>query len=429
MNNKEENIDKIIRDKLFDFEEKPSPLFWNKLSRRLNSGYNKSVLLLSIPLIFALLLFLNLNDDVEPDPALNINNSSYHIQQTQKINEFEEDNSNEEMFNHEIQEKEIPVINSELDTYQSESPKHSEITTLDFSQINDNTEIGVKSYKHNISQLTTYGLTSLSNNYSNTNIIHLQKEDVEFINVDSRFSISFEVGVEMPMRKLTSDDNFNDFLQYRNENEKLNPSLSYGLLINYQHNNFTITSGFRINSIIESLSYEWNKMVIDPNGGYYDIDTVSITVYDENNNPEPIILGYNRTWVDEYSEVSYNVNARNEFTYIEIPINMGYSIVCKQFCITPNIGAGFGFLYRASGTIPVPDSTEFINISDNQNYLNKFIPSLSCGVKLQYQLTPKYRFYLEPNYKHSLKSMYSNQYPLKANYSKFGVRFGITVDL
>jgi hypothetical protein len=178
----------------------------------------------------------------------------------------------------------------------------------------------------------------------------------------------------------------------------------------------------------EKLHYQLSETVVDPEGGYFDVDSLWMPNYNAENNYDPILIGYNTTWVDEYKQIFYGVENTNLYHYVEIPVSIGYRFNHNSFSVSPSVGMSLGILYQASGRLLTSNSGAFEDISKNSDYLQSNVNNVSFGLSLEYLVTPNYGLYIKPFYKQGLNSIYKN-YPLSASFRNAGFKIGINIYL
>lgn len=433
-------IDKIIREKLLDYEENTSPHFWARLRGRL---YGRSVfngLFFSIVVLSGMVFWMivpkpNVDEiagenqfhqkEVPETSIVPISNEKGKDKQTIKKSKKTFSNAIQ-MEDNEIEPVQLASKNRHVE---EKSPK-SNIGIPDVQTCVN--EIKRNNYKANhIAPMQTFVLTANETpQLINNNGIGDFKYGILHNSMDSyhRFSVSMEVGYDVSWKQLSSDHQFEDFKDYRAKNEKPVTNLSYGIKFNYQYKNWVVGAGLDYTSVGEEINYDINETIVDPNGGYYDVDTVWAIIYDLDDNLVPMIIGYDRTWVEEYKDINYGVSNTNRYNYIEIPVSVGYRFAMRKFSICPTVGMSFGFLFSASGNLPLYDSTNFGELNEKSGYLEKSIANMSFSLGFEYSITPNYGVYIKPFYKQGLNSIYNN-YPLSGIYRNAGVKFGINIYL
>ena len=435
MKNSINEIDSVFREKLLDYVEDVSPTFWKRLSirlygRKIISGVT-AILILLFGLAFWMTPELNRAAAIEQS---HINNKEL-TPITNQSKTYETD-LNSQIINNtvnasvDINKDENIITNNKPVLAQSLNEELKPTADV----ITNNKEVKesmVPKSNNNISNIMskeTSGINSIQVskksifNKQNSSIISPIMQNNTF----SRFSFSGEVGYDVSWKKLESDNQYNDFKNYRIENEQPNSNLSFGLKFNYQFKNWIISTGLLYTSISEELNYNIKQKIIDPDAGYYNIDTAWVMIYDMDQNLVPMIIGYERTWVDEYKYEVYNVDNSNQYNYLEIPISLGYMFNMKRFSICPTAGMSFGFLYSASGKLLQMDSVAFTALNKDSKYLQQSISNINFALSFEYSITPNYGIYIKPYYKQGLNSIYTN-YPLSAKYRNAGVKFGINI--
>jgi len=435
MKNSINEIDSVFREKLLDYEEDISQGFWKRLRIRLYGrkiiGGATAILILLIGLVFWMTPELNRAAVIEQS---NFNNKEL-ILKTNESKVDEADLNSQVTHNNvntsvDINKDENIITNNKPVLAQSlnEEPEFSVDLISNNEQVKESI---IPKSNNNISNIMSKETSSVYSiqaskksifNEQNSSIISPNKQNNTFI----RYSFSMEVGYDVSWKHLESDNQYNDFKNYRIENEQPNSNLSFGLKFNYQFKNWIISTGLLYTSISEELNYNIKQKIIDPDGGFYNIDTAWAMIYDMDQNLVPMIIGYERTWVDEYKYEVYNVDNSNQYNYLEIPISLGYKFNINKFSICPTAGMSFGFLYSASGNLPQMDSVNFSPLDKNSKYLQQSISNINFSLSFEYSITPNYGVYIKPYYKQGLNSIYTN-YPLSAKYRNAGVKFGINI--
>ncbi len=440
MENSINEIDDIIRGKLINYEEETSSRFWPRLRGRLYKRRMTSIIIVILAILSGLVFWMMMPEKaVEDIVSINqLNNEK--ITETPDMLKIDENEINEQIA---IEDKEINTTDSytnsnEVSKKQVEPSniivdKEPQKKEIEIIEINKNSG-DIKRDYYKLNQIRLLSANLLSPNESKQLISNNDIEDIKYndlqssFNTYNRFSISLEIGYDVSWKDLSADPQFEDFKNYRIENEKPATNLSYGIRFNYQYKNWIISTGIDHTSVSEKLYYNINKTIIDTDGGYYDVDTIWVLLYDPDDNLVPMIIGYDRTWIEEYKDINYSVSSTNKYNYIEIPISVGYRFALGKFSISPSVGASFAFLYSASGKLPMPNSNNFVELDSKSSYLQRSITNISFSLGFEYSITPNYGVYIKPMYKQGLNSIYTN-YPLSGYYRNAGVKFGINIYL
>lgn len=438
MENEFKEIDNIIKDKLLDYQDEVSPMFWNRLYGRLLR--KRSGIILLIVLLIGLILLMVIpwqtvgfaTDNVVSESQFGFSNKA----KTESI-------INDEIIIASDPKLEIPSVI--ISDSHSENINMTNYRKLVSEIIDENLQgevvetnsiesgdVKIRDDYSSVSQITQIR-TSVLSEYENPSFINnnynQQNKGFQFKrNKGGRFSISMEIGYNISWKSLSSDPGFDNYKKYREDNEKPTSNLAYGIRFNYQYKNWILSTGVDYTTIGEELNYNINSTIIDPDAGYYNTDTIWAIMSNDEFILKRIIIGYDRTWVDEYKDVNYMIDDVNRYSYIEIPISVGYKFNIQKFSIIPSSGVSLGFLYDAKGKLPVMNSEGFVEFDKESGYLNHSVTNINFDLQLEYYITPNYGIYIKPYYKQGLKSVYKN-YPLSGKYKSTGVKFGIVVYL
>ncbi len=440
MENSINDIDNIIRDKFVNYEEDVSPKFWGRLNRRLSGNTISTGVIFLIAILTGFVFWMMMPDKVEKVGDTQVNNqieiSDVGTTQKNKTQIVEKQSNaipgEADLVESQNKDKKIKAEPKEVSSILDEEEVNIVSNEIDENVIRDNEEIVLDNFS--INKIKPISLAGQNLNYTNqfSTINREQKTENDYslgdVKTTGRFSMSMEIGYGKPWRTINSEPKYEDFKNYRIENEKLTSNLSYGIKFNYQYKNWVISTGLDYTTIGEELNYNLYETVVDPDGGYYDVDTIWAFFYNQDDNVVPMIIGYDRTWVDEYKDEKFQINNTNLYSYIEIPVQLGYKFNFQKFSVCPTIGTSFGFLYSAVGRLPLPNSNDFVDLEKKTKYLETSITSFNLGMELEYSITPNYGIYLKPFYKRGMSSIYVN-YPLSAVYSSVGIKFGINIYL
>lgn len=94
-------------------------------------------------------------------------------------------------------------------------------------------------------------------------------------------------------------------------------------------------------------------------------------------------------------------NMKQEFGYIEVPMELKYRLVDKRFGV--NIIGGMSSLFLTSNEVSIQSSSLTTEVGEANN-LNDLSFSTNIGVGLDYQLSNKLLFNLEPMFKYQLNT-------------------------
>ncbi len=449
MSNSYNEIDYLIRNKLLGYEEETSITFWNRLQKKMGRKGVSKILLLLIALMSGLIYFMIIPDTVsEPKKTAQstfIDESGTETKelQTNDILDVSDITNETTQIENDARKSINNVRTVEKITYKTNNNADVEIRTgglnngeselcvlIDFVQESNSMKKSFSLENNNIDPVSRVSFRRLDNLVDQYPELMKLNNDISITDSTekcknfSRLSISMEVGYDIFWKKLSSDNEFNTLREFRANNEIYHSNVSYGLKINYQYKNWVISSGIEVTSLSEKLNYSMTETIIDPDGGYYDIDTIMLYIVDQNTNVVPMIIGFEKNWVDEYKVRKYKVENINRYRYIEIPLHIGYQFRTKNLYFLPSIGASVAFLKDVTGMVPVNNSLELEELTVESNLIKPRITNLFFGFSLEYLIYPNYGLYIKPIYKFGMNSLYQD-YPLDGNYRNAGLKFGI----
>jgi hypothetical protein len=428
MENEFKDIDQIIREKLIGHTEESSPGFWFRLSARLNKKGGFAALFFTGAIIFGFafwLIMTGAENETMPAPELTVfSEENIKMEETdipmpiqkQKINEPENldlAQSNSATVLEELNKK-SPKPENEI--VKEKAPKSAKIGTKKDVPFN---KIEKKS-----------GIQFLSFNEFPIKIGKAKIPVFEYVNKyphkRSRISLSVELGLVYSWQVLQSDPETEALKMQRIANEKPISSSVYGLKFNYHYKNWVFSTGFDYSTLGEKLNYNIDRTVVDQDGGYSKVDTIWASVYNPETSWERMIVGYDINWVDEYKNENFTFQNYNRYSYIEVPVSIGYKFSKGRFGFQPSLGLSFGFLYSANGKLPQLDPAAFTEISNESAYLKPMATSLLFGFSAEYQIATKYSLFIKPFFKKGIGSVYQN-YALSGSYKRAGIKIGINI--
>lgn len=434
-------IDKIIKEKLINYEEDPSPEFWSRLNGRLSRPRLISGILFFLVLMVGMLFWLimpELDAEIVSEQILIDNYTITNTNSKQEKNKEIENNSEEQKINEKVithsSVKTQDNVNTESEQTELtksvvEKSKKTDIILSDPAK--QNTEI-IFDYGNRINHLESKSISKIT--YEDKNQNHLSKKEIEFGSNSSvnnmyscsRFSLSLELGRNVSWKSLSGDSQYQNFIDYREANEERTANTVFGIKFNYHLKNWVFSTGLNYTTIGEKINYNINETVVDPEGGYFNVDTLWASIYDQNGNWVPMIIGYDKTWVEEYKNENYTIENINTYSYFEIPVLIGYSFHKGNFTVRPSMGVSLGLLFSANGKLPTINPPEFSELSNESNYLKPVIGNLIFDLSLEYLLNENYGLFIKPFYNKGLNSIYQN-YPLSGNYNNAGIKIGVSI--
>ncbi|MFA5417654.1 MAG: hypothetical protein WC341_04265 [Bacteroidales bacterium] len=440
-------IDDIVRNKLMNYEEEPSPNLWRRLSERLFRSKLINGLFFLFIILFGFFFWLMM-----PKPfAENTEMQNSVVTDVAKVFVAESViKQNTETYSiHDLQEKDKAEINNNriIDSIKevekaadSDKDDNQQFEQIDISknQNVDNIEVPVNDVllerRSRIHLITSKPIDTFFYGEVNEDLWDKENDNTILINSltdvtnSSRFSISLEYGRAFTWKRLQSEAQYQDFKRYRMNHEESVINSLFGVRFNYHYKNWVFSSGLEYVTIGEKLNYDITKVVVNPEGGYFHVDPIYVTTFDQENNVIPMLIGYESTWVEAYKNEYSRVDNTNRYSYIEIPFLIGYRFKQQKITFQPFLGMTCGFLYAASGKWPQMNSADFTEINKHSGYLTKVNYNVTFNLNLEYQMTPNYGLFISPFYKKGLNSIYRN-YMLSGTYNTFGVKMGINIYL
>ena len=222
------------------------------------------------------------------------------------------------------------------------------------------------------------------------------------------------------------------YLVKRNDEEANIVSMSYGLRMNYNFNekiNFSLganslTYGEDVNystiySTSESigsvskdssyLQYTYTAVPDTINGGYD--TTVTIAMIDTTFMVDTTIINVNAT---DYA-------GKNRFTYLQIPIMIGYKFSFDKLSVNLRLGGSYGVLLKNSGSY-VDNNVSNIELPNLRKTMINLVASATIGYQLK-----KMNVFIEPKFRLNSGSIITHP-EIKQRYTSVGCNFGLSFD-
>lgn len=246
---------------------------------------------------------------------------------------------------------------------------------------------------------------------------------VEFIEQAENYSLSYLFGLAVNINYSAKGGSVYPSSGVASGGKKLIASLGMSYInvrkkVDYNLVNITLTDKSYYNVFDNSY---WNVIFID---SFFQTtpDTTWIVVYDSTYVPS-----IDSIFVNDYDTISNsaNYNETNKYSYLEIPLIFGYTILgSKKLFIDIKSGIITGILIRKNGKTVLPvNQKEIVDVSALPLIKTNF--SIYLSAKINYQVNNKFRIFVEPYYKKSLKSIYAQNYLLMEKRARWGFRFGM----
>ena len=213
----------------------------------------------------------------------------------------------------------------------------------------------------------------------------------------------------------TFSDEFDEYLQLRDETEKLQPAISSGVnFVLTIPNQLRIKSGFHVLKMNERFNY------FNPTAEQTEIMEV------KDPNTGAVLRADTTRFVGPLTEV-----ANNRLTTFDIPLLIGYEKQIGRFGIGLTGGAFINVFFRNKGTILDPVNFQPIDFSsDNpENSLDLFKDKVGVSwygsLNMAYRINPSLGLVLEPNLRYFPSYFNDPDFVVNQKYLNLGVSLGL----
>jgi len=185
-------------------------------------------------------------------------------------------------------------------------------------------------------------------------------------------------------------------------------SLTYGEDVNYSTIYSTSESMSSVSKDSSYLEYIYTA-VQDSNGGY---DTLVTTIM------------IDTTFMVDTSIINVNATdyaGKNRFTYLQIPIMIGYKFTFNKLSVNVRLGGSYGILIKNSGSY-VDNSISNIELPN----LRKTMINMVASTTIAYQLK-KMNVFIEPKFRLNSGSIITHP-EFQQRYTSIGCNFGLSFD-
>lgn len=454
MENKEKNINEILRNKFHDYEVTPPPVVWEKIEKELTASSiftTRNIIFAAIALILIALpisYFSLTNSENDTQNELQTVQKT-DVNSTTDINkELIDEPTNTDILNDNRSGSEQDIVIEQNISETGESKTEVIITASDSNPANSNSDnviteaiiIDKKPNTTNEQEDKTLNIIKLEEGFT------IEKEKPDLISALAAISLSTDnIDIsDLPLEnkdkivdKLTDIQKKTTFWEYSilvspefslNNMDSVSIMSSYSLGIEpmkYLNDHWFIRSGINISfngdKGFAKVDYMSNDMM-----GTYD-DVVNVTF--DSIGGEMITVYHTKT-VEVWDSIRHLVVSEitNRYLYANIPALLGYKNNIGNLNWYVYAGPAVG-LQIAKWIDKPMSNTENINIIELDNKLplrSNINYQLWLGGGLEYNLDQRYSLILEPTYKHYFKSLYNNA-DYKINTSGFALRFGVNI--
>ncbi len=407
-----EHIDELYRQRFENFEAEPPQEVWGRVKDKLhppggasgNLGRSFLLSIISMMSLIAIVFFL-INPFNNPKPSLASGDYIAYLDQEQQ-NDNVIINTNPE----EVQE-------NKADTKPAEEILPPSDNTINTGE----TLIKESAPGHQLEVLQTMENKS--------------RLDWQFVNPEFNY-----LNRRKENRFLSGDDSYYDPIRTKGfwqlgisanpeivlyPNDSINNSRNYNfdLSVSYHKSGFFLESGLGISIARDEGRYFVDYESYDHIGSYNDL--VGITYDSTETGIVPI---YHSEEVDIYDSIRHLriEKSTNTYTYLQLPLLIGYEKKFKRFGYYVKGGPSFSLLINKN--IPGAKLPEDVTVFDVDARLAERIKTnwqLLFGAGITYQLSKNMDLAVEPTFRYYLNSAYDRQYISTKHPFAFGIRAGI----
>ncbi len=242
----------------------------------------------------------------------------------------------------------------------------------------------------------------------------------------------------------SSNAELKSFISEKNKVERPTLSFTSGLNIIYKSNrNFIFQTGIAYSQLGEFISRKDIQDInnysypLYPDGGFYNIDTIQFYNIDSLlQGIEYIETLYDSTWIvdntiinESDTTVYKGVNNRNKYSYIDVPVIVGYSVPYRQFDLQFKAGVITSFMLNARGNKLNPENDkEFISLGSDSPEYRKVNYSFVSGFDLSYHMNERFDLVAGILYRKNLYNIYKT-YPYSQKYYASELHLGLKFHL
>lgn len=419
-------LEKLYKEAFKGYEYNLSDSFWQKLKWRLLWFELKYYLMGAgaVTIVGAGLYFgLNFNNPVELKATLNANNLNYQakVVHALAIGNSVADNITEKSAIHpEIDRSNKPRLTIEKSSvsdhevfYDSPARASEEERSIDSRPFRAPFETTVLSG-------SARKVTDTELIYDSTLKFYIPQKKVNY-----SLSLYFTTAYNVPI--IQTAGGYDDYVKYRNDHESASYSFSAGIDFQLNIKNWFVQTGLNYSRFANHRNYNHTFMAYDSLRSYYTYDTTWGYLFDPPDIGTPVVIGIDSTWQKVFNDIN---EGKNEWSYLEVPILVGYQFIRSRFTIDLATGISYGFLIRASGNVPsLTDSNRFDELSESDLLFNQNQINYIFQAGISYHLTPNWSIMAKPYYKQNLRSVFSNTFPIDQRFRAFGIKFGLIVYL
>ena len=416
---------------------KPAPGLWNNIANNLGKkpvllpfgGYLKYAVPVILLLLSGILLYYFINYPVE-----NLTNSK---NRTTEINFIEQQSDNR--INDDSRAGFQPENN---DTNGDKALENKAINRKDINHIPESDFAGNKT---DVNPKNTFGSSVILN--TNNPLVTQKTKDTDYKPLDAIIPVTCnKINLPEPqiMERIVPVSRFDGFtlfdsesvgengsllknfytgihfnpelLYHRNGDVEIKRAYGFGVDVGYKFSGLFLESGMELSFTQDDGTYQINYLQNEIINTYTKVDSV---IYEYDTISQSLSKEYVTSDIDVYDSVEYleNRQAVNRYTYLRLPLMIGYKFDYKRVSFFIKAGTEFSLLVRGEEPVPTVNGKEIriINVEkespDRVSTNWQMIVSAGIGIRVYKSMT----FTLEPQYRYYLNSYYSQQ---MSNYKK-----------
>ena len=411
----DKKIERLFQENLKDFEVQPPSLVWDTIESELTKKKKRRVLPIwwlssgvASLVIIGLLLFPEIkNTDINTPVYQNETNKNIDNQNSIKTekqiyktpvtiveNVKNEDNTTKNTSNY-IEPKDELMVSTKIENEE----KKTATSTVSLKGLEVDKKIAMKNLLYESLHLKTKERELEKKNFIAEVTKELETKEDQPKN--SKWSVSPVVGIttsESFTKASAIDSNFN-------ENKVSNPeTLAYGLSFTYQINDkLFIKSGLQV----QNLSFNTQDVVLVSNTAMSNnLQNISFSNADN-------FLYFSASDSEDINSVGLTNSAslddgvlEQDINYLEFPLELKYQLFTSEKIQTSLI-SGFSSLFLTQNSITARASN-FSGKIGKANNLNSVNFSVNFGVDLEFMLSKKMRFNINPMFKSQLNTFSEN---------------------
>ena len=426
MKEQEKNIDKILKSKLNGFEVKDNPalrirFFWFMHRKRL-------VGVLAGLIVLGLLAFLFI-----PSASNNSNQENRNSFATRNHGTVADPSEiNKPSFEHNEKSSE----NNEANKHQ---PNNKEFVEETFATVKKSSNNELKGHKQEASVVLvshpedilhqmlsiqhTLAWKKFSNKISTRDSSILLDYYFPPSDREEKFSLTIGAGPVYDISYTKMNKEYPDTYYTKSFQE---PGFKFGLGAEMRIWNFYARTGLDFIYHQEYLKLNTFKKVVDPNGGYYDMDTVWGHIYNNPVTGEPVVLGVDSSWKDTYMNEAAAYALKNKVFYLSIPLTIGYELEHKKISCMPYLGVSFNILNNSGIKIPLAQQEGGFAVSSSGDHVRSIFTKVHLGFELSWQVKAKNSIFINAGYEQNLNSVYLDL-PMEKRSRFISILFGYKI--